>query len=155
MTAKELPRELREELHSVAEAAQCELVHIELKGPFLRLILDRPEGVTVDDCASVSREASALLDAWDWGTGRYTLEVSSPGLDRPLYKSEDYERFVGRLARITFIDEESGARQTIVARLEEYLDSGKEGDAIRVSEGESSFVISLQRIQKARLEIET
>ena len=74
--------EITPEIEQVAQAAGCELVHAELKGGVLRLFVDRPEGVTLADCQLVSRQVSALLDVLDFGTGRYVLEVSSPGLDR-------------------------------------------------------------------------
>src|SRR5947209_3719595 len=107
------------ELASVAAAAGCELLAAELKGGVMRLILDRPEGgVTLADCEHVSRQASALLDVLDFGSGRYVLEVSSPGLDRQLYRPQDYDRFAGRLARVTMQDPETGKKKTVVARLE-------------------------------------
>jgi len=106
--------ELRPELEQIAAANGCELVHVELKGGVLRLILDRPDGgVTLADCELVSKQASAYLDVADFGRSRYVLEVSSPGLDRQLYKPADVERFVGRLARVAFMDPESGAKKTV------------------------------------------
>ena len=76
------------EIEQVAQAVGCELVHAELKGGVLRLFVDRPEGgVTLADCQLVSKQVSALLDVLDFGTGRYVLEVSSPGLDRQLYRA--------------------------------------------------------------------
>jgi len=62
----------------------------------LRLVVDGPEGVTLDQCSAVSRQASALLDVEDPISHTYTLEVSSPGLDRKLYSADDYTRFAGR-----------------------------------------------------------
>ena len=68
----------------------------------LRLYIDRPEqGITVDDCARVSREVGAQLDVEDPIPGHYRLEVSSPGLDRPLFTPAQFERFKGSQARIT------------------------------------------------------
>src|SRR3972149_4985371 len=63
----------------------------------LRLYIDKVGGVNLDDCASVSRELSAVLDVEDFIEGKFTLEVSSPGLNRPLKKSADYEKNIGRL----------------------------------------------------------
>jgi ribosome maturation factor RimP len=81
-----------------------ELVHVEARresgGMILRLFIDREGGVTLDDCARVSRQVSAELDADDPLPGRYTLEVSSPGLDRPLSKDRDFQRFSGQTVRI-------------------------------------------------------
>ncbi len=65
------------------------------KGRMLRLYIDKPEGVTHEDCANVSREIGTILDVEDAIPGSYTLEVSSPGLDRKLRGAADYERFVG------------------------------------------------------------
>src|SRR5689334_21983574 len=95
--------EILPQFESVASSAGCDLLHAEIKGGVMRLILDRPEGgVTLTDCEHVSKQVSHLLDVLDFGSGRYVLEVSSPGLDRQLYRPADYERFAGRLARVTF-----------------------------------------------------
>src|SRR5262249_45098669 len=79
----------------------------EAPGMVLRIQIDRPgpaasaeESVSVDDCAHVSRDLSAILDVEDVVPSAYTLEVSSPGLDRPLRRPDDYRRFAGRLAKI-------------------------------------------------------
>lgn len=61
----------------------------------LRLYIDKPEGVVVDDCSNVSRQISALIDVEDPVKGHFNLEVSSPGLDRPLRRLQDFQRFVG------------------------------------------------------------
>ena len=61
----------------------------------LRIYIEREEGVTIDDCEKVSRQVSALLDVEDPIAGEYTLEVSSPGVDRPLFSIEQYEQYVG------------------------------------------------------------
>src|SRR4051795_4542952 len=85
--------EITPEIEAVAQAAGCELVHAELKGGVLRLFVDKPEGVTLADCEHVSRQVSALLDVLDFGPGRYVLEVSSPGLDRQLFKPTGSQGF--------------------------------------------------------------
>lgn len=84
----------------VAATHGVELVDVELKGGgkarTLRVTIDKPEGVTHEDCASVSRELSTILDVEEAVPGgSYTLEVSSPGLDRKLLKPEDFQRFIG------------------------------------------------------------
>jgi len=84
--------------------AGFELIEVEY-GPhgssgLLRLYIDRPGGVTIDDCAAVSRLASAYLDRSDPIPGAYTLEVSSPGIDRPLRRLQDFERFAGEAVRV-------------------------------------------------------
>ena len=155
--------DLEAELAAVAEGSGCELVHVEVQADTLRVFLDRPEGgVTLEDCAKVSREFSALLDLHDFGDRRYLLEVSSPGLDRKFYKPEDYERFRGRLVRVTTRAPESdrvsqsGAKKTIVGRLESYRPNGPGGGAIEVTEADSGWrhEIDLSEITVARLEIE-
>lgn len=97
--------EVEGRLRRLAESEGVELVHIEIVGatrrPTVRLFIDRePEGVTLEDCERVSRQASALLDAYDPMPGAFVLEVSSPGLDRRLYSEHDWERFVGQPVRI-------------------------------------------------------
>lgn len=88
----------------VLEDMGMELVEVQFRreghGWVLRLFIDREEGVTIDDCAGVSRAISTWLDVEDLIEHAYHLEVSSPGLERPLKKPEDYERFAGRKARI-------------------------------------------------------
>ncbi len=94
------------EIGAIAEERGCRLLAVESAGAgrfsVLRLVLERLDGsaVSVEDCESVSREASAVLDATDEIPHRYTLEVSSAGLDRRLYSLEDAERFVGHRVRV-------------------------------------------------------
>lgn len=155
--------ELRPELEQIAAANGCELVHVELKGGVLRLILDRLDGgVTLADCELVAKQASAYLDVADFGKSRYVLEVSSPGLDRQLYKTADVERFLGSLARVAFIDP-AGAKKTVVGRLQELRrggpdspdDSDDEALVVLVDDqsGERTEV-RWKDVRTARLEIE-
>lgn len=159
--------EIIPELEAVASASGCELLHAELKGGIMRLILDKPEGVTLADCQYVSKQASALLDVLDFGTGRYVLEVSSPGLDRQLYRTQDYDRFAGRLARVTLEDPETGKKKTVVARLEglrrpEGTDPAVADEAVaetaevllRDDKSGERQAIPLKNVKLARLEIE-
>lgn len=160
---KNVDESLQTELEGVARSAGCELVHVEWKGGVLRLVIDRDEGVSHEDCANVSRQSSALLDVLDFGGGRYTLEVSSPGLDRPLYRPEDYGRFAGRLARVTYQaaagDDagtgpgSAGAKRTVVARLQGWDPAA--GTVTVVDEKkQETLVLPLSRILRSRLEIE-
>jgi ribosome maturation factor RimP len=147
--------DLERELIAVAEGAGCELVHAEFKGGVLRLTIDRPEGVTLADCETVSKQVSAFLDVLDFGTGRYLLEVSSPGLDRQLYRARDYQRFVGRKVRVTWFD--GGDKRTVVGRLEAF-DPAAGGTATVAEEGPgpvaASHHIPLAEVAVARLEVE-
>lgn len=92
-------------LAPVVEDLGYEYVGIEYssnpKNRVLRLYIDQPEtGIVLEDCATVSREVSALLDVEDPVAGQYTLEVSSPGVERPLFTAEHFERFVGEMATV-------------------------------------------------------
>ena len=89
----------------VAQSLALEVVEVDLrgggKGRTLRIVIDKHEGVTHEDCASLSREVSTILDVEDAiPGGAYTLEVSSPGLDRKLQKPADFERFTGSLVKL-------------------------------------------------------
>ena len=81
-----------------------ELVHTEVAGPenkpIVRVFIDKPHGVTHDDCSDVSLHLGTILDVEDFIHASYTLEVSSPGLERGLYKRADYERFAGSDAKL-------------------------------------------------------
>ena len=94
------------EIEAIAAEKGCRLLAVETAGAgrftVLRLVLERADGgpVSVEDCEGVSREASTVLDAADEIAHRYTLEVSSAGLDRKLYSLEDAVRFVGRRVRV-------------------------------------------------------
>jgi ribosome maturation factor RimP len=96
---------IREIAERVAHSSGLELVDLELlgggKGRVLRVFIDKPEGVTHEDCANFSREAGTIFDVEDAVPGsEYTLEVSSPGLDRKLSKPADFQRFTGNLMKV-------------------------------------------------------
>jgi ribosome maturation factor RimP len=78
---------------------------------FLRLYLDTEAGITVDDCERVSRAVSEVLDAEDAVEGHYTLEVSSPGLDRPLRTAAHFARFVGETVFVELVQPQDGRRR--------------------------------------------
>ncbi len=98
------PFNLRELLEPAIHALGCELVGVEYhssgRHSVLRIYIDRPEGVTLDDCQAISHQVSGILDVEDPVPGQYTLEVSSPGLDRPLFRREDFERFSGEAVQL-------------------------------------------------------
>ena len=89
----------------VALSEGMEVVEVEVKGggrnQLVRISIDKPEGVTHADCERISQQVGTILDVEDVVPGHYTLEVSSPGLERKLLKPRDYERFLGKRARVT------------------------------------------------------
>lgn len=99
---------IAEKISEIAEKAAAnnhlELVRAEVVGsvkqPIVRIFIDKPEGVTHDDCSKVSHEVGAILDEQDFISPEYTLEVSSPGLERELYSLKDFEKFTGSLAKV-------------------------------------------------------
>src|SRR5215813_256298 len=97
---------VREIVDRVAGSSGLEVVDVELRGGgkarMLRIFIDKPTGVTHEDCANLSREVGTILDVEDVVPGgSYVLEVSSPGLDRKLMKPADYERFTGSRVKLT------------------------------------------------------
>ena len=135
-----------------------ELVELEYKREgrdmVLRLYVDREGGITLDDCAAVSRELSEILDVEDFIRDRYTLEVSSPGLNRPLKKATDYERYRGRLVKVRTYellpDDAGNQRKTFLGEL-----LGLEEGRVRLQlkEGQTAS-IPLEKVAKANLEFE-
>lgn len=158
---------LRDAARRVAASHGLELFDLQFRresiGWVLRVILDRvpdtpagPDGredpVTIDDCRRISEDLSALLDVDESLTAgvsqSYTLEVSSPGLDRPLRDEADYRRFVGRLAKITTAEPLDG-QSHFAGRL-----SGVEDGMVLVAEGRRTHRVPLAAIRRARLEVE-
>jgi ribosome maturation factor RimP len=135
-----------------------ELVDLEYRkeghGMVLRLFIDKPGGILLDDCAGVSRELSELLDVEEIIESNYNLEVSSPGLDRPLTKPSDYERYAGRLVKVrTFemvLDDAGNKRKTFLGVLQGLKDGVV---SLKLKEGQSAF-IPLEKIAKTNLEFE-
>ena len=110
----------------VAASSGLEVLEIELRGGgtsrMLRIVIDKPEGVTHEDCANISREVGTILDVEDAVPGgSYLLEVSSPGLDRKLVRPSDYERFMGSRVRITTREPLAGNRH-FEGRLQSFQD---------------------------------
>ena len=112
------PRSVAERVRDIAEQVAVdhglELVHAEVSGPdghpIVRVFIDKPGGVTHDDCSEVSVHLGTVLDVEDFIHSAYTLEVSSPGLERGLYNRADYERFAGSNARIKMRNPVNGQR---------------------------------------------
>jgi len=132
----------------------------EAPGMVLRVRIDRPgskataeDSVTVDECARVSRDLSAILDVDDVVPMAYTLEVSSPGLDRPLTRAEDYERFAGRRAKLVMREKVDG--QGYFKGQLGGVEDGP-GEKVVVIEGEDrrTHRVPLSVITRANLEVD-
>ena len=111
----------------VAGSLGLEIVEIEMRGGgksrMLRIFIDKPPGVTHEDCANLSREVSTILDVEDAVSGSYVLEVSSPGLDRKLFRPADFVRFQGSRVKLTTRTPVNGNRH-FEGRLE-HFESGR------------------------------
>jgi ribosome maturation factor RimP len=149
----EISKTVRESIERLVASEGYELVHVELKPaagrPIFRIYIDRTGGVNLDDCQKISQQVSTMLDVEDPVSGAYTLEVSSPGLDRGLYKESDYQRFAGRKIRLVLREPHLGQRKYRVSLI------GIESGLVRILDpvrGELEFPI--QSIEKANLEIE-
>ncbi len=130
-------------------AEGLELVHVEFSSDhgsrILRLYLDKPNGVTLDDCANISRQLSDLLDVGLETASAYRLEVSSPGLDRPLGKLEDFHRFRGCRAKIRTAAALEG-QKNFTGRLD-----GVKGSTVHLSIDGRSLAFAFADIVKAHL----
>lgn len=105
------PAELRKLIEPAVTALGYELVGVELSTGLLRVYIDHEQGISVDDCQAVSYQVSGLLDVEDPISGQYSLEISSPGLDRPLFRAADYERFAGHRVALKLVQPIEGRRQ--------------------------------------------
>ena len=104
-----------------------------------------PRSVTIEECAAVSREVSAQLDVEDPISGNYTLEVSSPGIDRPLFTVTQFARFIGEQAKIN-LRLPQGGRRRLHGRI-----VLAEGDNVVIAEDKGEFTVAMDNIEKARL----
>ncbi|MBI1779228.1 MAG: ribosome maturation factor RimP [Proteobacteria bacterium] len=133
------------------EALGYAIVRIQLSGrhrPVLQVMAERRDGMpmSVEDCARISRTVSALLDVEDLIASTYTLEVSSPGIDRPLTRPEDYTRFAGFVAKLETKAAVAGRR-----RFKGRLVGLADGTKVRLVEESGEVDVPLAIIQKARL----
>lgn len=137
-------------LEPVVVAMGYELVGIEYHGRgrhgLLRIYIDKPEGITVDDCSAVSHQVSGVLDVEDPIPGRYSLEISSPGLDRPLFKAGHFERFAGETVKLRLSAPRNGQR-----KFEGLLMGMRDDDVVLRMEDGSELGLPLKDIESARL----
>jgi ribosome maturation factor RimP len=136
----------------IADGEAMEVIDVELRregtraGRVLRLYLDKEGGPSVDDLGRVSRQLSELLDAQDIVEGSYTLEVSSPGINRPLKKPEHFQRFIGKRVRVRTGDMIDG-RRSFLGILSEVS-----GDTIRIEVEGKAYQIPFSMIEKSNYE---
>lgn len=140
---------LIELLEPVVNAIGYEVVLLEFSprdgSGMLRLFIDAPDGITLDDCEKVSREVAATLDVEDVISSAYRLEISSPGLDRPLVKPEHFRRFKGEIARIQTLAPVSGRRRFQGVLL------GATDDEVTIETADGPITLPLADIDKAKL----
>lgn len=142
-------KQLHEMLEPGIAALGLELWGIEFqsggKGSLLRIFIDGPEGVTVDDCARVSHQVSGILDVEDPIEEKYTLEVSSPGLDRPLFTLAQFEAFRGHVASIRLRVPHEG-RRNFKGQL-----NGVEGDEVLLIVDDEEYLLPVDLIDRAQI----
>ncbi len=112
----------------------------------VRLFIDAPGGITLGDCERVSREVEGVLDVEDPIPQNYRLEVSSPGLDRPLVKAAHYERFAGQVAKVQLIAPKAGRR-----KFQGVLKGLKDGQVVLDTPDAGTVELKLDEIERARL----
>ena len=144
---------VQDQLAAIVADEGLELVATEVVGSgpktILRLVVDGPTGVNLDQCATVSRQASVMLDVEDRFRHHYTLEVSSPGLDRKLYRHDDYDRYVGHRVRVRMAPSGRDHR-TVVGEL-----VGRNNDVIRIFDDSGQEIeLPIAQIFEARLEVD-
>ncbi|MFT5100624.1 MAG: ribosome maturation factor RimP [Sulfitobacter sp.] len=136
-------------LQPVVEALGCELWGLQLesggKRKLLRIYIDRKEGIGVEDCERVSRQSGAVLDVEDAISGEYVLEVSSPGMDRPLYELGQYERYIGEDVSLRLRFAYDG-RRNFKGRL-----VGVDGDEIVLVVADTEYLFPVEGIDKANV----
>ncbi|MDA9556779.1 ribosome maturation factor RimP [Vibrio sp.] len=144
-----LEKQLTELLNDAVEASECELVGLEFiragEHSTLRIFIDHENGINVENCAEVSRQVGAVLDVEDPISVVYNLEVSSPGLDRPLFKAEHYQQFVGHDVNIV-LKMAVGNRRKWKGTIQ-----GVDGETITLVVDGQEELFALSNISKANL----
>lgn len=140
----------------IAQAEHVELIDVEFakegKDWFLRVFIDKPDGVEIDDCSRVSEQLSEQLDIADPIANAYFLEVSSPGAERPLKKPADFQRAVGQFIHVSLYEPLDG-QKTYEGILKNYDSSQIELD-IRVKTRNKSITVPIEKVALARLAVQ-
>jgi ribosome maturation factor RimP len=142
-----------DQIAAIAADERLELLATEVVGhgskAVLRLIVDGPDGVSLDQCSAISRQTSALLDVDDPIAHAYTLEVSSPGLDRKLYSSNDYTRFAGQRVKIK-MQPSYREHRVVTGKL-----LGFDDGMVRIEDDDrGSLVLPVDRVFETRIEVD-
>lgn len=144
-----LEADLRAIVEPIVESAGVELLEIEAKGHpgsrVVRVIIDADDGVTIAQCAELSRKVGATFDESDPIPGRYTLQVTSPGADRPLTTPRDFVRNVGRNVRIRMSTQDMPDVEGVVVSADE--------DAVLVEAGGDEIEVALSDVEDARVQL--
>ncbi len=150
MESKDIVRRVWAELEPELAGLGFDLIEVEFgrhgSSSLLRLFIDRPEGVTLDDCSAASRVASALLDRSDPISAEYMLEVSSPGFERPLRRVKDFEKFVGEAVKVKTSTAVEG-RKKFSGRL-----TGISDGMIAIESDGETYRIHLENVKQANLD---
>ncbi len=143
---------IKELLEPILFEKRLELFDIEFKSQgqkgVLRIFIDKQEGVTIDDCTVISRELGTLLEVHDVIPGSYTLEISSPGLTRPLKKPSDYIRFKGKTVKIK-TKEDIEDKKVFKGKLLDFID-----ETVSLETNGTNYLIPYNKIEKANLELD-
>jgi len=148
---KNIVAQVRSLAEPLCDSEGLELVHVEFQreaaGRILRLYIDKPEGINLDDCAGVSRQMGDLLDVNLADIGPYSLEVTSPGPERPLAKQTDFEKFKGNRTKIKTSRPLNGRKNFTGVLL------GISGELVQLQIGEQIVDIPYKDISRARLAV--
>lgn len=149
---KQAPDHLVKLIEPIVEGLGFECVGIEFhphpKHGLLRVYIENEAGINVDDCSKVSHQISGVLDVEDPVQGNYQLEISSPGSDRPLFKIEQFEQFIGHIVKVSLFKPVNNRRKIIgrILKVEQNL--------VQLEEDGQVFEVSFQSMSKAHLESE-
>ncbi len=149
VTLATLERKLVEMLKAPVEALGHQLWGLEYiqagKHSILRLYIDNEKGIFIEDCAEASRQVSAVLDVEDPISSEYTLEVSSPGVDRPLFTAEQYQAYIGETVKVQLTMPVAGSRNL------KGTVTGVDGQMLNLSVDGNELIVALDNIRKGNL----
>jgi len=146
---RQVPEKLQLIVENAVESLGYELVGVEFlardKSSLLRVYVDKEQGITLEDCEAVSHQLSGVMDVEDPIAGNYQLEISSPGLDRPIFKASDFQRFSGQQVKIKLARPLDGRKN-----FTGFLKGLQEDDVVIEMDGQDIH-LSLASIDQARL----